>query len=488
MALMGHTPPEVVDLELIRLTDDETVLVEGVRMTEAKRNAIRDSGRGKTVAPVGSGAPSPPATLDRAQALADLDQLAARLEDQFAYLHLKNVDLGAELDRLRAQLPTPVPTGWLADRIHALMMRFGDGHARASSIHQDRSQLFPPALLVETADGVVAIRPDRSGFLDPERPYVRAIDGEPIEAWVAAVRPQIAAGSTQLVRARALRQVRELQTLRRGRGLPALATVRYSLAASPNGKDSRETQLALTSRRPAYGVWPRKETRELEGQIGYLRLPRMEDERIPDLRAAMTGFRETRGLVVDVRGNGGGSRGLLVALAGYLVGPGEGPWVANVAAYKRSPRFASDHLDARFMRRADDPRWTPEQRDTIEAAAAHFEPEWTPRDNFSAWHYLVLDRTGAQGEYFYDRPVVVLSDASCFSATDIFLAALAGRPRVTLMGTASSGGSARSQGFKLEHSGIEVRCASMASFRPDGRLYDGRGVEVDVVIAAEPTD
>ena len=50
------------------------------------------------------------------------------------------------------------------------------------------------------------------------------------------------------------------------------------------------------------------------------------------------------------------------------------------------------------------------------------------------------------------------------------------------MGKASGGGSARAQRFQLNHSGVEVRCASMASFRPDGRTYDGRGIEVDIEI------
>ena len=124
----------------------------------------------------------------------------------------------------------------------------------------------------------------------------------------------------------------------------------------------------------------------------------------------------------------------------------------------------------------------------IDVAARRFEPEWTLPDGFSEWHYLVLDRTGHPDEYWYDRPVVVISDAGCFSATDIFLGALAMHPRVTLLGAASSGGSARSQRFRLSNSGIEVACASMASFRPDGRLYDGRGVEVDVEVPADPGD
>ena len=44
------------------------------------------------------------------------------------------------------------------------------------------------------------------------------------------------------------------------------------------------------------------------------------------------------------------------------------------------------------------------------------------------------------------------------------------------------------QAFLLPETGIEVRCASMASYRPDGRLYDGRGVEVDELVLPAALD
>ena len=76
----------------------------------------------------------------------------------------------------------------------------------------------------------------------------------------------------------------------------------------------------------------------------------------------------------------------------------------------------------------------------------------------------------------------------CDAGRDIFPGVLERLPRVTLMGEASSGDSARSQRFVLPQSRIVITCASMASFRPDGRLYDGRGVEVDVPVNRQPTD
>ncbi|MGD1916086.1 MAG: S41 family peptidase, partial [Phycisphaerales bacterium] len=88
----------------------------------------------------------------------------------------------------------------------------------------------------------------------------------------------------------------------------------------------------------------------------------------------------------------------------------------------------------------------------------------------------------------YAGPVVVLMDEGCFSATDFLLGALKGLPRVTLMGMPSSGGSARSRGHDIDSLGATVKLASMVSYMPDGRLYDGNGIQPDVLVPIEPFD
>ncbi len=71
-------------------------------------------------------------------------------------------------------------------------------------------------------------------------------------------------------------------------------------------------------------------------------------------------------------------------------------------------------------------------------------------------------------------------DEGSFSATDLFLGAISLAPNVRLMGVPSAGGSGRSRDFVLPGSGLTVVISTMASFRPDGRLYDGFGIEPDV--------
>ena len=471
-----------VDLDLTLLGTGEQVRLESVAMTHDKRQAIRASTERRPGA--GSG------VLSKSEVAMDLEAFERGLQLQFAYLGLGGVDLAAALDDLRARLPEPVSAHELARGLDRVITRFGDGHAfvRAAGEDTEPGDRYLPFLLADSQQGVVAFSPDRIVLLEPDTPVVLALDGQPIEEWLAAVEPNVTAGSAQLVRWRSLRDLREFDAIRRARGLQPHVPLRVTFA-SPDGGQTVDREFELTHRRPIYGDWPTSASRLID-DVGYLRIAQMDDA-VEELRAAMALFAQTEGLIVDVRGNGGGSRELLLALAGYLIGEDEPPVVGNVAKYRLAAQFEDDHLEARFMHRAGWEGWTDAQRAAIEACAASFVPEWEPESGpgpgtFSEWHYLVLDRTGAPGEYAYTQPVVILSDAGCFSATDIFLGALELLPRVTLLGTPSSGGSARSQAFRLPASGIEVRCASMASFRPDGRLYDGRGIEVDLLVPPEP--
>jgi carboxyl-terminal processing protease len=124
--------------------------------------------------------------------------------------------------------------------------------------------------------------------------------------------------------------------------------------------------------------------------------------------------------------------------------------------------------------------WGESERIAINAALSSFDPQWKPpAGRFSDRHAMVVSRPG---EPRFEGPVVVLMDEWCFSATDIFLGAFKGVGRVTLMGAPSSGGSARSESHDLEALGRSVRLATMASYQPSGRLYDGNGIEPDVAL------
>lgn len=255
-----------------------------------------------------------------------------------------------------------------------------------------------------------------------------------------------------------------------------------------DGTSQRTVSLPVSAQGPVYGVWPQSPSGILEGNIGYLRIPSMNSTAVSDVLRWMPEFRETRGLIVDVRGNGGGSRDALRALFPYVMAADASPRVVNAARYRLHPDYGPDHLGgSRFLYREDWTGWNPAAREAIASFRVRFTPEWDPPDDeFSEWHYLVMSRDMNPEAYVYGRPVVVLLDAKSFSATDIFVSAFKGYPGVTLMGTASGGGSARLVGVQLPASGLSLGLASMASFQADGDLHDGHGTEPDLVVHPEP--
>jgi C-terminal processing protease CtpA/Prc len=221
-------------------------------------------------------------------------------------------------------------------------------------------------------------------------------------------------------------------------------------------------------------------------------------------RTAPKSFRETRGLVIDVRNNGGGTYGLMRGIYGFFVPDDARPRVTNIAAYRLSANFARDHIEYRPTYRADWVGWNDQERAAIRQAAETFTPEWRlPEGKFSDWHYMLLGRersgrgdpsrnipAGRPGNdyFFYDKPVVVLSNAGSFSAADGFLNAFADLPQVTIVGEPSGGGSGATRQFQLPKTRVIVALSSMASFRPNGKLFDGNGIEVDVAVKPNVED
>src|SRR5688500_13055356 len=86
----------------------------------------------------------------------------------------------------------------------------------------------------------------------------------------------------------------------------------------------------------------------------------------------------------------------------------------------------------------------------------------------------------------FDKPLVILTSAKCFSATDIFLSALKGLPKVTLVGTPSGGGSANTNTVTLAAEPLRVRLGTMISYQSDGRPFDTHGVAPDVHVDPGP--
>jgi hypothetical protein len=494
LTTMQHKPGKKVDLDLTDVDTNKTVKLEGVEMTHENRQALwlaRNEGTG----PKPAARPSAPApkTIAKKEALEDLSELAEILEEHFSYRD--RVGAGAkpafdwrrELEAIRTGIGDRVAVDALGIQLWKLIANFGDGH---SSVALEKGDLtgggFAPFLVGEAGGRFVGFRPDRSAFLSPGNPYLVKIDGVPIASWIEAAKSIVPRGSQQYVRRLAIRNLRSIEWLRGELGLPRKPAIEVELE-SADGKNRTTVAVAVTNEKPIYGDWPLGASRRLDGNVGYLRIAEMKDEPefVDAVLRELKSFADTRGLVIDVRGNGGGSRDLLRALFPCFMAPGDPPRVVSVAARRigKGDSAGGDEgcLADRFMYPLSSKTWSPAERAAIEGVARAFKPEWQPANvGFSPWHYFVLSR--GTPPVRYERPVVVLLDAGCFSATDIFLGAFKGWRNVTLLGSASGGGSGHAIHHTLAHSHLAVRLSAMISYRPDGTLYDGHGIQPDVVL------
>ena len=474
---MGNPPGETVTFVVRDTETGKERTLEKMPLTRANRDAViklRNELRSR------------PAPKLKPKALATaLDDLRLALDERWSYRHANRADFDAAITALRQKIDGGVSTNDFGIELQKIIALGIDGHARVSDFQLPRGGCLP--FLVEPeGERFVAFNPERSSFLADGFPYIARIDGKEVADWCAAAAVLVPKGSPQYVRRQCLRHLRNLDYLRGLMKLSKQSTVDIELAAK-DGKTRKALTLSVARQSPIYGVWPRGGSRLLAGSIGYLRLPAMDEAAVADIRAWMPQFRDTEGLVVDVRDNGGGIRDPLRLLYSFLASPDDPPRVFTAAAYRLHESHEENHLAARFMYRADAKEWTDEEGRAVATFARTFKPEWElPQGQFSDWHYMALSRLDDKSVYHYSKPVVVLMNAKCFSATDVFLAGLKGMKNVTLVGTPSGGGSAFGQNVFLGATPLRVRLGSMASFQSDGKLFDGNGVMPDVVVEPAP--
>ena len=470
---MGHRPGNTVKLKLFSTETKQEMIVERAAMTMENRNKVyRNQKRVED-------------ELAK-EVLADpVGYFNDQLKSRWAYYPLSADNIDQSSAKLRKRMTANPSNVNFPLELQKIIAEGIDGHASVSDWKLGGRCL--PFLIEPIGDRLVAFDADRTALVDSEYPFIESIDGVEMNDWLTLSSELVAKGSAQLVRRRSARLLWHIDHWRSEKGLPATPNISVTLSSEDDTRTITKV-LATAGRKPIYGDWPRTASRLLDQNIGYLRIPRMDEKAVTETIRQMRKFKDTTGLIVDVRGNGGGSRHALRTIAPYLMLPSDPPRIANVAKYRLHEDLLDNHLEARFMFRADSEHWSDAEKKAIEDFAKTFKPEWEPPvGQFSQWHYMVLNRLSDQAIYHYDKPVIVLCDAGCFSATDIFLAGLKGIPNVTIMGTPSSGGSAKSESFRMPGTNRHISLASMASFQPSGKLYDGNGVIPDQLIEPDPT-
>jgi len=439
----------------------------------------------------------------------DLSVLDSLLAHHYAYNDADELDEIAVLGAISDALPDRIRVGDFAMQLQKALALSIDGHApRISGMRPDgeRERIednppgghFFPFELRSTGSRIVAFDAVSRTLIDPVHPYVATIDGLSVSEWIDVAQSIVIAGSPQLRWRRGARQLGNIGFLRMELGRPATQSASVQFENEDRTSQSERIIDLVGSSVAARERYPFAEdgAARVPEDIAYFRLRRMESDEdyIAGFAAWIQESRGAEGAIVDIRDNGGGSRLPLLTLLPHVLGADEASVIVNAGRLKLGPGCPGPgcetpergYLADRFMLpiRAI-PEGTP-QRVVLDAWLPGFTPDWRPPDEgFSDWHYLIVDPD--PDPVLADTPVIILMNNGNFSASDIFLSGLKDRERVTLLGTASSGGSARRNEHILPNSDLAVSLATLASFQArNSRLYDGVGINPDLDMEPEP--
>jgi carboxyl-terminal processing protease len=277
-----------------------------------------------------------------------------------------------------------------------------------------------------------------------ERPELRpgdvieTIDGEPMEDFYRRQSRYVSA-STERHRRRKLfdPEWRFLFPLRYALGLADGRTV-------PIDREGSEAPPALATE----GRWLD------EGRTATIRVPSWNDPKFEDEALALLGsYRGAAYLIVDVRGNHGGSTPdrLIRALM-------DRPWRGWAESTPMRLAVFS------FLARSGRPGW----------------------DEFARPQMAWPASTGEPGSVFTGR-LAILVDEACHSACEDFAMPFKDNGRATLVGETTAGSTGQPY-FGSFGDGMSVAVGAKRESFPDGRRFEGVGIEPDVRALPTPSD
>ncbi len=233
-----------------------------------------------------------------------------------------------------------------------------------------------------------------------------------------------------------------------------------------------------------------------DANIGYIKIEtwmKTEDP-IEQMEQVMTAMKDTDGLVVDMRGNGGGVGPWGVLFANYFI-----------PAQEKGPNHSwmERNLSETFFRRAfpqiSDEQWTellstPENLQylldkglgvqmTVEEVSKHFVD-----GKYQPFYVNLLLNERRNTIAAYEKPVYALTDGGCYSTTDIFLTILNEFNRITVVGTPNGAGSGSPIPFVLPNSGLQVYVPHARAYPPMGAMIEGRPLEPKIRVSQTIAD
>ncbi len=365
----------------------------------------------------------PPLNPSRTAAFERLTRAVGRA---YPYFEQKKLDWEEITARYQPRVSAAGDDAAYFDLIARMLAELGDGHTGLQTPYLAPSCCFAS---VQEVEGLpVVIQPGRAAQKTGMVPgsVILEVEGRPAAEILKDNLPYSGTSSPQQKR------MEQFATL-----LPIPQNGRLEVVfRNPDGQVVRSV---IIYEDPQQGTRaPSVTWQRLDSGLGYIRIsrfwPRDGEDVLAAFDRAVDELFDTPGMILDLRGNGGGDSRLSDAAAG---------------------RF----FQQRFIYGTERYR----QRMALRGFRGHMT-------------YRVLPR----GE-IYTRPVALLMDTGCASTTEMFIAALADSGRARTFGRVSAGSSGNPVSFRLPGGG-EARFSTGAFYRNNGALIEGVGIQPDVPV------
>ncbi len=451
--------------------------------------------------------------IEKEAALADLKEFIQLLETQSSYFQVADYNFESHFEKVKEKISyqDSVPIHFLAFQMEKIIAETFDRHASVTMEDFDEDDIgifnlhfpFAVAPLNGKAVGLIKNKSTKKyNYYSEEYPYVKSINNIPVIKFIeqyAYKRKNSPRAAKLYDGIKDLRDIGELFfkqdelsqkkidiVLTNGKTDKAI-TLPFSKKKNRWRNIGHTQDLALI--RASYFDEPfdyNKLDKWQEDSIAYLQLPAMFSYREfteleTHLKTTINKYKDAKALIVDIRGNGGGTRDILNTLAGYIVQPEQSPWVANVAYIRNDQQIDEDieSMNSRYLYSYYSEKFTDDDRKAIDRFKNGFKTELKFNlRKFSNPFYMVLESNGTP----LKCPVYVLVDEQSFSAASVFTSALKGLANVKIVGVTTNGSSGRSNKFYLSNSNIKIKISTMLSFQRNGKTLDGNGTKPDIII------
>jgi C-terminal processing protease CtpA/Prc len=385
----------------------------------------------------------------------DLLALKNLLVERWAYVAEKEKQTGSSLDLLLAQAVTKVQPQMKRNEAIDLLTHFvaslEDGHTHLG-FNSPRFSL--PFRVIEAAEGLIVVQTAKDGLGIEVGDRLVSVEDEPAMSALEAYQKLAISSTTASRRAAAVRMLPRRWCEQRS----------YRMSVERSGQIvTTEVKTALTEEMPWSGGSQQGKsnswimTRTLAPDIAYMKVSTwwppthsgpMDEDRLAkhrtEIDAAMAQVKTAAELVLDLRGNAGGSDPLCTYLASYFV---PDPMKTYVLRYRI-------------------PSGKP-----LPAGSDGFENAERKAANYPRQPGAVLNTR-----------LWVIMDEGCFSATDTLLNVFTRNipDRVVTIGRANGAGIGGPNLIgTLRNSGLPVTCSTCKVYSAEGDLLEGHPIQVD---------